>query len=62
MSTRRVVREAQLSLFGRPKIRPRWKQFPAEVQQEATRLLALMLQEHVGRPECHGQKGGTADE
>ena len=59
---RRFVQEEQLRLFERPKMRPRWKQFPAEVREEAIRLLTLMLRGHVARGGRLGGKGGVSDE
>ena len=59
---RRFAQEEQLWLFERPRVRPRWKQFPAEVREEAVRLLTLVLRGHVARRGRPARKGGVTDE
>jgi len=42
-------RATQLALFQLTLGGPRWEQLPSETRQQATRLLARMLNEHVER-------------
>lgn len=41
---------AQLDLFALPRQTPDWQTLPAPVRHQTTRLLAQLLQEHVGQP------------
>jgi len=45
----RPRRATQLALFQVTPGGPRWEQLPLEVQQETTRLLARMLNDHAER-------------
>lgn len=42
-----VAQLAQLKLFHRPSTVPEWPQLPQEIRQQAVRLLARLLREHL---------------
>jgi hypothetical protein len=52
----------QLPLFDPPKVRPRWFQFPPAVREEAVRLLAQALRDHLARAANRSVKGAGKDE
>ncbi len=63
MRRKRPWNEAeQLKLFDPPKTRPKWHQFPAEVKEEAIRLLMQALRDHLNRCMARRRKGGMTDE
>ena len=52
----------QQALFDAPKVRPRWFQLPVQVREEAVRLLAQALRDHLGRAVNKSMKGAGEDE
>jgi hypothetical protein len=60
--SKRAQRFLQLELFQPPRVRPHWRDLPADLRQTVTQILAkILLEHHARKARQKGEGGPTHD-